>query len=475
MVTKIINIQSLPDCNMLIERLCKTLGTQKPNVLKSIYQQVPPQFIADDRFIFEGLCKAIFSSDTGWESIETKWAQICNELWQFDIDKVAHLSKDEIKRLYENNIKPLGLKLKEKQFEYINRDAQIFLNIQNQHDSFGKYIQTFLVNNHLGNLVLKPEMENEVITTFTNAIFGKWKLHGVGLPIFSEFCKNVGIDEFKADRHVKRFFSRLRLLNENAVNDDYGCRQIGIIIANTTGKPRSFIDSLIWNFCADYRGEICRHLKKHPKCNICFIKYEEPSICYGPLSSEHNGHTRSMKVRGGTMNQTDQLHLLEIYLTKEEFGLIESMAKRVLIKPESLAESWIKEKLNLIHNQPIPPSSNGGSPSNEPNNDVVKKRKFMNEIAEALQSEEKISSGKILKKLFKKYPEFEDKTNPLIVADYAANSTSGYPSPKKDSTKHPCPVLFRVAHNTYIKYDESIHSKYICVLDKHGKKVLKRV
>jgi endonuclease III len=103
-----------------------------------------------------------------------------------------------------------------------------------------------------------------------------YKLAGVGLPICCEFFKTIGIDEFKPDVHTTRFFGRIGLVN-SAKPKPSEIRDIGIKIAATLGKPRTNIDSLIWNFCADKRAMICT--AENPKCAICDLRNIQPPIC----------------------------------------------------------------------------------------------------------------------------------------------------------------------------------------------------
>jgi hypothetical protein len=108
------------------------------------------------------------------------------------------------------------------------------------------------------------------------------------LAICCEFFNNIGIDEFKPDEHAIIVLVSIRVAGnkskgpeeireEGAVKkeSDKDIRKIGIKIAETLGKPRKYVDSLLWNF----GRSICT--TRNPTCNSCRLKIEEPPFCQG--------------------------------------------------------------------------------------------------------------------------------------------------------------------------------------------------
>lgn len=260
------NINSKSDCEMLIDRIHRTLQAQKPSVIKRIQKQ-PSKFHGDDRYIFGGLCRAIFSIQAVYSDIERNLAEIKSSLFDYDIVKVANLSDAGITGLYERKFKPLKIKARflKKELIWIRDDAKKFQNIQQEHDSVWKFIKQCIKDNGQDSL-----MECFIKTR------GQFKLNGVRLPVCCEFFNNVGIDEFKPDEHATRFFKRIGVAKSDRPKE---IRMAGITIAETLGKPRKYVDSYIWNFCAEGRGEICT--KDNPKCHLCRLKIEKPVLCRG--------------------------------------------------------------------------------------------------------------------------------------------------------------------------------------------------
>ena len=94
-----------------------------------------------------------------------------------------------------------------------------------------------------------------------------------------EYLKNVGIDAVKPDVHLRRFFSCSRMGNGKAgeaAEEDV----IGTVrkLSEKTGLTMSRIDSLIWNFSASGKGEVCT---KVPRCTVC------PLTAYCHYKGEH--------------------------------------------------------------------------------------------------------------------------------------------------------------------------------------------
>jgi len=252
-------------------------------VLKNIHHY-PPPFQHNDGHIFECLTCAVLSNGTRWNSLRPRLPAIKRILFGYDLIQIASLSDVAINLIYQRQIQPLSIPsriLLTTKLQWIRDNAATFLQIQERHGSAWHFIRDFLgvAPDPVRHCYLHPQ-DNELLTYFVS---GPYKLKGVGKAICCEFFNNIGIDEFKPDVHTTRFFRRLGLHRtglevSQSPND---VRAIGIRIAETLRRPRKFVDSHIWCFCAEGEGEICT--ADDPKCGSCMLKTKQPELCRGKL------------------------------------------------------------------------------------------------------------------------------------------------------------------------------------------------
>jgi len=270
-----INVLSGPDCQMLIDRIRRTLVAVKPSVLSNI-NAYPKPFPANDQVIFEYLVLAVFSNQTKWKFLKPHLPEIKNALFNYNINLIAALSDIAVHQIYMQKIYrlkiPSGIKI-EKKLLWIRNNASTFLKIQKQFGSVLNFMQTELAGSpfdDIHNCYIHPN-DKQLLKHFSKGMF---KLGGVGDAICCEFFNGIGIDEFKPDVHTCRFIKRIGIVPSG--NKDK-VREAGITIARTLGQPRKYVDSHLWIFCADGEGEICT--EKTPQCHVCQLKNIQPQLC----------------------------------------------------------------------------------------------------------------------------------------------------------------------------------------------------
>jgi hypothetical protein len=86
-----------------------------------------------------------------------------------------------------------------------------------------------------------------------------------------------------------------------------------------------------------------------------------------------------------------------------------------------------------------------------------------------------ITNKGLVEALCNQCPEFRGHRNPIVAADFSANSKSGYSYPKEDckGKRSRDPILFRRTDNQYIKYDPALQGSWECHLINGEKKVIK--
>ena len=261
----------------LYKRVCSTLkdlGFER----KDIVYPFPDSKKMDDRTIFEGLCKAIFTAQAKWESYERNLDRIDELLFHYNFNKMENLTDEEIKKIYKEM---LEMKVRDwllhGKLKYFRENARIFTNLLKKGTSMHEFLRKELSD---------KEMLIKKLTSYESG----FKLSGAGLPICCEFFKNIGIDDFKADVHMVYLFSRLGIAEIKkpktpTVRELYSVRAVGMDIAKSNNEPFHVVDNVLWFFCAERKAEICT--TNNPKCFKCKLRNEEPVMCSGNFIPNH--------------------------------------------------------------------------------------------------------------------------------------------------------------------------------------------
>jgi hypothetical protein len=277
-----IDITSRLDCEQLLDRIRRTMlrNGYAPNMI----QRLPAVFCEDDDYILEGLAKAILTRQADWSTIRPILKDLKSDLSGYNVDAVAALTDQSITELHAEYKKRVSVWLLASELKAIRDNARRFQRLGSGHGPVWQIIRTHLRPDDYDRSVecyIRPQ-DDDLIHRFADA--GEFKLSLVGLAICCEFFNNIGIDEFKPDVHTTRFLRRidLDLTRCSIPSGDAGVREIGITIAQTTGKPRKLVDSHIWLFCANREAEVCR--ENNPKCDDCLLRTEMPRLCRGQSS-----------------------------------------------------------------------------------------------------------------------------------------------------------------------------------------------
>jgi DNA-3-methyladenine glycosylase I len=136
--------------------------------------QMPEWWLRDkrpsnDNVYFENMCRVIFQAGLNWQVIDNKWPSIKKAFANFNIDKVACFTNQDVQRL----LKDEGIVRNKGKIQAIIQNAQNFKAIEKQYDSFQKYLDK---SNNYDNVV------KDLVNKF------KW----LGTPSASTFLYTVG-------------------------------------------------------------------------------------------------------------------------------------------------------------------------------------------------------------------------------------------------------------------------------------------
>ena len=110
---------------------------------------------------------------------------------------------------------------------------------------------------------------------------GKYKLKQMGVPLVSEYLRNVGVDLAKPDVHVMRLLYRLGYTRHPAKTDE--ALDVCEKIAKAYGMRQIDVDAILWGYCADGRLKICTADPNCKECRVC------PCANYQTVRSEREG------------------------------------------------------------------------------------------------------------------------------------------------------------------------------------------
>jgi endonuclease III len=94
---------------------------------------------------------------------------------------------------------------------------------------------------------------------------GAYKLKYIGFALACEYLRNVGVDFAKPDVHINRIIGPRRLALAPTENERDVLEAMSRL-AEGSRHCLTYIDNLIWLYCADGYGAICN---ANPSCGIC--------------------------------------------------------------------------------------------------------------------------------------------------------------------------------------------------------------
>lgn len=92
---------------------------------------------------------------------------------------------------------------------------------------------------------------------------------------------------------------------------------------------------------------------------------------------------------------------------------------------------------------------------------IDKKLEVVGRLARGLKSGKYITNKGLVTELCDQYPEFRGHPNPIIASDFCVNSISGYSIRQPDGGSKPR-ILYKIAHNRYLRYEPQLHGSWAC-------------
>ena len=207
---------------------------------------------------------SMLSSGIVWERVESgidiptgKIIPIDDIFHQYDVDYLLQSSpeqlKTEIEKLHCGSPYTMN-----QMSALVNTNISKLQNIEKQYGSIDTYYQKFIDKDSSLKSLVKQLSDPQ----------SKDKLSQMAEALVAEYLKNVGYSIAKPDRHIRRILGiKILACSEYEEVPVYEAFDIVANIANELNKSVAEVDYILWSYCANGYGEICK--SKNPKCNKC--------------------------------------------------------------------------------------------------------------------------------------------------------------------------------------------------------------
>lgn len=196
-----------------------------------------------------GMIYALLSNERGWAGIEKKLGTIDAIFFLYDPQKI----KSGDHEAFESQIREIraGNRQIKKQMQALKYDIEMLERIADENGSIDAYFNS-----------------TEKYKLVKSLAEGKYKLQRMGVPLVSEYLKNMGVDIVKPDRHVNRLIGYLGYSKHAPAryNETFAACEG---IAKEYGISNIEVDAVLWQFCAEGRFNKCG---ENPHCAGCLVK-----------------------------------------------------------------------------------------------------------------------------------------------------------------------------------------------------------
>ena len=206
-------------------------------------------------FTFEdhiaGMVYAFLGNQRQWKTISDNYELIKEVFRNFDPDYLQSIDPT----ILTKNVRDIkcGNRSIASQMNSLRYNIDIFKRLVSIYGSMDSYVTS-----------------DEPLTIARELSEGQYKLKQMGLALTIEYLKNVGIDAFKPDLHIKRLFGKNKLgFSDKEMASEREILDIVNKIAQETNIPIVEIDSIIWQFCASNYAQICG---ANPQCEKCLVR-----------------------------------------------------------------------------------------------------------------------------------------------------------------------------------------------------------
>ena len=200
---------------------------------------------------------SMLSAGRVWATVEEKKGKIEEIFFNFDAERIIA----EPPKKLEQKIKDIscGNRRIKHQMKALRGNIEKLKSFAKQCGSIEAYYQQYVEKD--------PSYESLV-----RALCSKEnRMVELGVPLISEYLRNIGYDILKPDTHIKRILgNKILACSEHEIVPDFDVFKIIAKLARESDMPAAEIDYILWAYCADNYGAICT--VKKPKCKCCVAR-----------------------------------------------------------------------------------------------------------------------------------------------------------------------------------------------------------
>ncbi len=207
---------------------------------------------------------SMLSSGSSWDRIskdtdpDTKCMFIVDKVFcNYDTEQLLKHTSEQLKEA----VKDIGcgtLSTRKQMEALLSANIPKLLELEKEYRTIDTYYQKFI----------KLDSTLKTLVTALSSSESKDKMVQMDIALVCEYLRNVGYDIPKPDRHICRILGSdyLAFSSEQTV-PPFEVFDIIVKLAEMTGKHNAEVDYILWSYCADGYGEICK--KEKPNCDIC--------------------------------------------------------------------------------------------------------------------------------------------------------------------------------------------------------------
>jgi len=201
---------------------------------------------------------SMLNAERGWAGVDVKIEQIDKIFYDFDPERLMNESPETL----EDAVKDIscGNRLLGSHMRALKTNIEKLKSLESQNGSIDTYYQTLMGESASLKVVVRALSDYQ----------SKDKLTGLGVPLVSEYLRNVGYDVPKPDRHIKRILGSRRLAcSKKETVSEFEAFDIIARLAQETDRTSAEVDYILWAYCANGYGEVCTAI---PNCAECVAK-----------------------------------------------------------------------------------------------------------------------------------------------------------------------------------------------------------
>lgn len=196
-----------------------------------------------------GLVLSLLSNQRPWHPIARNLSRIEATFWDFDPERIQATDPDQL----IGSIRQLrcGNRQIRVQMHSLSENIEKFNRIARDHGS----IDRFVTSDEPHHIAKKLSDSGSI-----------YKLKQVGYTLALEYLRNVGIRAGKPDIHIRRLLSGERLAYVPEFPSEEQAYRLVAQLASSADCSPTYLDNLLWMFCAQGYGEVCG---AQPRCSVC--------------------------------------------------------------------------------------------------------------------------------------------------------------------------------------------------------------